>query len=166
MRTLNRDTYCAVALLAFCGLYYWASTRIPDMGYETLGSAVWPRVVLAPLVVLSLLYLVRSLRGPLGEPEEPAPARRPGPAGWLLAHLNVLASFVLFGLYLATLPYLGMLIGGAAFVFAMLTVLGPLDARSLVAHAAIALLTVGGMWALFTYGLNVILPGGELLRLQ
>jgi hypothetical protein len=31
-------------------------------------------------------------------------------------------------------------------------------------HAIIAVVAVGGMWSLFTYGLGVILPQGEILE--
>ena len=41
-------------------------------------------------------------------------------------------------------------------------VLGGWSARNLMQHAALALITVGGMWGVFTYGLGVILPPGEI----
>ena len=77
---------------------------------------------------------------------------------------NVLVCYALFGLFLVSLPYLGMLIAGVLFVFSSLTLLGPPTLRSVPRHALIAVLTVGGMWLLFTYGLNVILPEGVVLR--
>ena len=53
----------------------------------------------------------------------------------------------------------GILIGGMAFVFALLTALGGF--RTWPLHIAIAVISVGGMWATFTYALRVILPRGE-----
>ena len=35
----NRDTVSALVLLCGCGAFFWASTRIRDMGFETLGFA-------------------------------------------------------------------------------------------------------------------------------
>ena len=52
-----------------------------------------------------------------------------------------------------------MLVGGTAFVFLLLSALGGLRKSAL--HAVIALVSVGGMWLLFTHGLNVRLPRGE-----
>ena len=72
----------------------------------------------------------------------------------------------MFFAFVATLPVLGMLIGGFLFVFLALSALGParLAVRPLAIHGAIAALAVGLMWAIFTFGLRVILPEGELLR--
>jgi len=75
---------------------------------------------------------------------------------------NVFWCFLLFGLYLWSLPWLGMLVGACLFVFLLLTALGGWRPKQLLLHAAIALLTVGGMWSLFTFGLGVILPPGSL----
>ena len=68
----------------------------------------------------------------------------------------------MFFLFLWSLPVLGMLIGGVSFVFLLLCLLGGWDARSLVIHAAIALCSVGAMWSLFTFGLEVMLPEGMI----
>ena len=68
---------------------------------------------------------------------------------------------MLFACYLAAIPWFGMLISGVAFVFALLTVLGGAEPRKLALHAGVALVTVGGMWSLFTYALRVLLPRGE-----
>ena len=166
MKRLNRDTVSAVVLLLFCGLFFWSSAQIRDMGFETLGSEVWPQIILTVLTLLSLLYLARSLRAPLEyvAATRSVAGRTRGVRAWLNRYLNVFGCFALFGLFLVTLPYLGMLIGGVLFVFSALTLLGPWNLRSLLVHATIALLAVGGMWTLFTFGLKVILPEGELLR--
>ena len=58
---------------------------------------------------------------------------------------------------------LGMLLGGMAFVFVTLSFLGPNERRSHLINAAVAVVTIGCMWLLFTYALGVILPQGEIL---
>ncbi len=161
----NRDTVTALVLLVACGTFFWATTRIRDLGFETLGSAVWPRAVLVVLTLFTLVYLVRSLASGTPPPAlEDAPAES-GLRGWLSHYRNVLVCFTLFGVFLLTLPYLGMLIGGVLFVFASLTLLGPRRPRRVLLHGIIALAAVGGMWLIFTFGLKVLLPPGELLRL-
>jgi len=166
VKSINRDTLCALTLLVFCAVFFWSSTNIKDMGYESMGSEMWPRIILGVLTVFSLIYLVRSLGGPLQNPDEDADvAVRPPGVSWLSYYRNVIICFILFGVFLVTLPYLGMLIGGVLFVFVTLSTLGGWSRRNLIIHACIALLAVGGMWAMFTYGLNVILPQGELLRI-
>ena len=71
----------------------------------------------------------------------------------------------LCALFLAPLDYLGMLIGGILFVFLLLNLLGGWRPKQLAIHGAIAVSTMGAMWAVFTFGLRVILPEGEILRI-
>jgi len=52
------------------------------------------------------------------------------------------------------------------FVFFALTFLGSLELRLVPIHAAVAVGTVGAMWAIFTFGLRVFLPEGELISFQ
>ena len=157
MSRINRDTATAIVLLVFCGVFFWQTFAIRDMGYATIGAEIWPRVILGAITVLSLLYLAKSIRqGPdIGAP---------GSGGWLARYRSALWCYGLFAVFLVTLPYVGMLIGGMAFVFLVLTVLGERDLAHHARHAAIAVVTIGIMWLIFTYGLNVILPEGEILR--
>jgi len=166
MGRLNRDAVIAIVLLMACGIFFWStfSSRTPD--YGQLKPSTWPRVVIALLTLLSSIYLVQSLRrGPAAENEpneSDSPPPAPGLIGWILYWRNPLWCFGLFFAYLITLPVLGSLIGGVLFVFTLMGVLGGWSARSLIQHAAIALISVGGMWSIFTFGLGVILPPGEI----
>ena len=71
----------------------------------------------------------------------------------------------MFVLFLTFLDYLGMLIGGILFVFGLLTLLGGISPKKLFNHFIISIITIGIMWSIFTFGLKVILPEGELLRI-
>ncbi len=168
MQRLNRDAIVAIVLLAACGILFWATfdIRVPD--YGQLRPSTWPRTILALLTLLSVIYLIQSLRhgeAPQDEYEggDVGADREPGLVGWLSYWRNPLWCFGLFFIYLFTLPYLGSLIGGVAFVFMLMGMLGGWAPKRLVVHAGIALVTVGGMWSIFTYGLGVILPQGELI---
>ncbi len=165
MGRLGRDAVIAIVLLMACGVLFWStfSIRVPD--YGQLKPSTWPRVVLGVLTLLSVIYLVQSLRrGPEDQPEkgDDGPARTPGLIGWILYWRNPLWCFGLFFAYLVTLPFLGSLIGGVLFVFTLMGVLGGWGARNLIQHAALALISVGGTWSVFTYVLGVILPPGEI----
>ena len=159
MTPINRDTAAAIALLVFCGVFFAQTFVIRDMGYATIGAEVWPRLILAVITGLSLLYLRNSLRQGA---DEDAPGG--GFRGWLERYRSALWCYALFAAFLLTLPYLGMLIGGTGFVFLVLTVLGEKDLKHHLQHAAIAVIAIGFMWLVFTFGLNVILPEGEILR--
>ncbi|MDH3715008.1 MAG: tripartite tricarboxylate transporter TctB family protein [Gammaproteobacteria bacterium] len=169
MERLNRDVYIAVVLLVLCGVLFWATFDIRQPDYGVLMPSAWPRTILVALTILSLIYLIQSLRrGRDGAPAEEIEgiagieARQPGLIGWILYWRNPLWCFALFLAYLITLPVFGMLIGGVLFVFVLQGVLGGWALRRLAYHAAVALLTVGGMWSVFTYGLDVMLPAGML----
>jgi hypothetical protein len=57
-----------------------------------------------------------------------------------------------------------MLIGGVLFVFGLLTLLGGFSYKLLIKHFSISIISVGFMWIIFTFGLKVMLPEGEILR--
>lgn len=161
----NRDSVVALLLLLLTGVFYHQSYEIRVASYATLPAASWPRAILLMLGVLSLVYLVQSLRGWVTPAEldllrESDPTGG-GPAGAMRRYLNPLICFGLFFLFLLTLPYLGMLVGGILFVFLSLSALGPLNWRAAGLHLAIAVVSVAGIWAIFTYALRVFLPAGE-----
>ncbi|NNF79736.1 MAG: tripartite tricarboxylate transporter TctB family protein [Rhizobiales bacterium] len=160
MSSVNKDTIVAIALLVACGGLYMATLEIREPDYGQLSPATWPRLIIGIVTLLSAIYFVQSIRqGPTPDEEK---AEWSGFAAFFAQWRNVLCVFALFLGYLLILPWIGMLLGGAAFVFLLLTVLGPFSARDVLIHCIIALLTVGGIWLLFTYGLGVILPRGEL----
>ena len=171
MSSLNRDTIIAIFLLLVSGGLMIASFDIREPDYGQLSPATWPRTIVVALAVLSLIYLLQSVRKP-GSTDLPETAggneannteSRVGAAGFFGYWRNVIWCFVLFLAYLLTMPYLGMLIAGVSFAFLLMTALGGWEPRRLALHAAIAIACVGGMWTLFTFGLKVPLPPGMIL---
>ena len=161
MSRLNRDVYIAIVLLLLCGVFFAASFDIRDIDYGILMPAAWPRAILIALSILSIIYLVQSLRrGAPDEPVEPLSIK-----GVIAKYRNPLWCYGLFLLFLLTLDYLGMLIGGILFVFSLLTAIGGVSKRNLVVHGIIAVVMVGAMWSLFTYALGVIFPQGEIISI-
>ena len=154
---LNRDVFAAIFLLVLCGAFLNASFDIDPPLFDQMSSALWPRIILVPLTLLSLVYLARSLLGQVTEV-----ASHGGPAAWFTHYRNPIMSFGLFLVFLLTLPVLGMLIGGVFFVFSMLTVIGGWAPRQIFMHATIAIISVSAMWAIFTFGLGVFLPTGMI----
>jgi len=129
------------------------------MPLAIIKSNVWPRIVLILFFIFSLVYLVQSLK----EKTDTEPKKKIGGIkGWISANRNIIWCFSLFALFLLSLPYLGMLIGGGLFVFASLTCMGKNKIRSHLINLAIAVVSMGIMWALFTFGLNVMLPQGSI----
>lgn len=161
MARLNRDTLIALLLLVFCGVMISASLDIEETNYGTMQSSVWPQVVLGVLTVFCLAMLGQSVLKPSVVKTE----NGAGSSG-LGRYRNAITVYVLFFLFLVTLPYLGMLLGGIGFVFLALTLLGEPELKRVPLHLAVAIGTVGLMWSIFTFGLGVLLPDGELLQLN
>jgi hypothetical protein len=162
MNRVNRDTVVAAVLMAFSGAAFWTTFGIITRDDGIMQATVWPRLILVLMIVFSLTYFVRSLRG---TDDDSAVAGERGFIAWLNYYRNPLGCFVLYFAFLATLPFLGILIGGVLLVFLLLSLLGGFDRSKLLLHAAIAVLSIGGMWAIFTFALKVILPAGEILPL-
>ena len=163
MNRLNRDAWIAVFLLLFTGFMFWASFDIRSPDYGVLAPSAWPRVVLAAFGILSFVYLLQSLRA---MPDAKVKKDKDAPdtvIGYLAYWRNPIICFALFAAYLALMPFLGMLLDGILFVFVLLNALGGWSPRLLAQHAAVAVVTVGGMWSVFTYGLHVLLPTGILI---
>lgn len=162
MARINRDVVVAIVLLLGCGVFIAASFDIDPALFGQMSSSLWPRAILAPLTLLSLIYLVKSI-AEASQVEYPS---RGGVTGWIQYYRNPITCFGLFFLFLAAMPLLGMLIGGLLFVFFMLSVLGGIAPRQMLLHAVISVAAVGVMWSIFTFGLGVILPEGELISFQ
>lgn len=158
MQRINADIVIALLLMLVCAVFFAETFAYQKVHLAIIGSKLWPRLVVSALFVLSAAYLVQSLRQHR-EPRIEAWSFKQ----WLGNNRNVIGCFALYALFLLSLPYLGMLLGGALFVFATLTFLGRHDLRSHLWHALIAVAAVGLMWAVFTYALGVILPEGEIL---
>ena len=163
MRSLNRDTLIAVFLLVFCALLAWSSLYIREPGYGTLKPSTWPRIVVIVLALLSLVYFFQSLAS---GPDIADRQRPPGLAGFFDYYRNPIFCFVIYFVFLLTLPWIGALIGGILLVFALLTVLGGWTPGDLLRHAIISIVSMGFMWALFTFALKVILPEGEIFSIR
>ena len=155
----NRDFFVAVFFLALSLFFFVASYSLPEPMFGQLASWTWPRIILIPLALLSVVLMIQSQQGE-------APEVPPGRAllTWLVDNRRPFVCFALFFLFLLTMPVLGMLLGGLIYVFLTLCVLGGWQPRQLALHAAISAVFVIGMWAIFTLGLGVLLPEGTLLR--
>ena len=161
MKHLNRDTYVAIFLLVFCGVFIWASLDIRTPGYGVLKPSTWPQVILGALTFLCFIFLVQSIKaGP--DEIDVDPTREPGLIGFIKYWRNPIICFVMFFLFLWSLPILGMLIGGSSFVFILMTLLGGWAPRQLLIHAVVSVCAIGAMWSLFTFGLEVMLPEGVI----
>ena len=158
--SFNRDSIAALCLILASGGLMLASLEIREPDYGVLSPATWPRLIIFILGLLSLIYFIQSMRVP---PIKASITDRQTLPAFFSYWRNVFYVFIIFGLYLLVLPYVGMLIGNMLFSFILLTALG--GWRPIILHACVALMASGGMWLLFTYVLEVFLPRGSLTGL-
>ncbi len=161
MRHLNVNVVIALLLLLGSGALYADTYFYNLVPGAIIGSKIWPRLVTVFLGGLSVIYLVQSLRAPAAAPATDKAAWNF--TAWLKFNRNVIGCFALYGAFLFLLQWLGMLLGGMLFVFSTLCFLGPNTARSHLVNAAVSIVAIGCMWAVFKFGLGVILPEGEIL---
>jgi len=164
---LSRDTIVSIVLLLFCGFLIHAGFQIRDPQFGELSPAAWPQAVSYVLTGFCLIYFIQSLIANKADiaavSADETAVRHAGPVDWLRYYANPIACFALYFLFLVTLPFFGTLIGGTLLVFALLSLLGGITPRQIALHAAIAGISVGAMWSLFTFGLRVLLPRGEIM---
>ena len=157
MKRLNADVVIALLLLTISAVFLVDTFTYGRAGLAIVGAKLWPSAIMIALGVLAALYLIQSIR------KEPVAPTSQGAKAWIAENRNVITCFALYALFLVGLPWLGMLLGGIAFVFATLTVLGHRDMKSHLVHLAVAAVSVGAMWSIFTFALGVVLPEGEIL---
>lgn len=158
MQRINADVVIALLLMVICAVFFVETFAYQKVHLAIIGSKLWPRVVVVAMFLLASAYLVQSLRLPSKRAQQPWSLGQ-----WLRDNRNVIGSFAFYGLFLLTLPYLGMLLGGTLFVFGALTFLGRRTWLNHAIHIAIAVVSVGFMWWVFTHALGVVLPEGEIL---
>ena len=150
----------AVFLLCFCGSMINDASNIRELGCEGMKADAWPRVVLWMLVVMSSVMLGKSYIQFKTDGHKDNNIFKVN----FLKFKNALICFGMFIFFLSTLDYLGMLLGGIVFVFGLLTFLGGFSINLIIKHLMISILSIGFMWMVFTFGLRVMLPEGEILR--
>ena len=159
---IKKDTIVAISLLLFCGIMINSSFDIEDPGYQGMKASFWPTIVLCLLSIMCLVMLIKSV---VTEAENNLNSNDTNIINVFFKFKNALICFLMFVIFLAFLDYLGMLIGGVLFVFGLLTMLGGFEFKKIIKHFIISIITIGIMWSIFTFGLKVILPEGEILRI-
>ncbi len=156
MLTLTKDRALALALLLIVAVMWMESGDIrPPTSWQPYGSALFPRILLVVIGLLSLLILVRSLL--VKVPERPGAKQLI--TEWFQSRRTILALFLLFGLYAALLPVVGYIVATIGFLVASLALLMGINTRrkwmiNLTLSCTLAIV----IFVVFRYGLNVWLP--------
>lgn len=156
MLTLTKDRALALALLLIVAVMWVESGSIaPPTSWQTYGSALFPRILLGVIGLLSLIILVRSLL--VKVPKRVGLRQRIHE--WFKSRRTIVALFLLFGLYAALLPLVGYIAATVSFLVASLALLmGTNTRRKWVINLTISFTLTLVIFVVFRYGLNVWLP--------
>jgi hypothetical protein len=152
----SRDSISGLVCLVISLAMLAMTIGLPPATMVPIGPAFYPRIVLAVTAILSTILIgmdVRAARAGAG-----APASQAGPAP---NYRLVLATFVLFGLYIGLMPKVGFRISTFLFVLALqITLEWPKNSKRWLIAVAVALGTAAACHFVFESYLQVLLPRG------
>lgn len=152
---MGRDGIAGLAcLVASLGLFA-ATIGLPEASLLVpVGPAFYPRIVLGITAALSAMLVVSDFIGRAHRPLKAAGA----PANYRL----VLLTFVIIGIYVALLPYIGFRLATLAFVLVLQVTLEPPHNKKIWLRVVIvALVTTLVTYLVFERYLSVLLPRGR-----
>jgi hypothetical protein len=153
----TRDSISGLVCLAISLAMLFMTLALPPASMVPIGPAFYPRIVLSVTALLSLALIGLDLKAARGNVNAPKPAQAGPPPNYRL----VLATFVLFGLYIALLPKLGFRISTALFVLALqITLEWPRSSMRWLLVVAVAVATSLVCYFIFENYLSVLLPRG------
>jgi hypothetical protein len=149
---LSRDGWTGLASLAASLVLFAMTLGLKDSPLVPIGPGFYPRIVLGITAVLAAALLASDFLGK----KDPAPKKTD--ANYRL----VFIVFLISGVYIGALPFLGFRISTLLFVAALQATLEPpRDARGWVVVAATALSTTAVTYYVFETYLQVLLPRGR-----
>jgi len=155
----SRDSISGLVCLAISIFLLFLTLGLPPAAMVPIGPAFYPRVVLSLTALLSLALIVIDVRTMRTARASSSPAV--AAAGLAPNYRLVLATFVLFGLYIALLPALGFRISTFLFVLALqITLEWPKTSKRWAIAVVVAIGTAAMCHVIFEDYLSVLLPRG------
>lgn len=145
----RKNILAGAVFLAFGTFYAEQTSQLTERTLpNTPGPSFFPWVLVVCFLALSLSLLIQGLRMP--KEEEPSLPVLTAPAVWGL---------ILFGAYLAILPYLGFLISTPPFFLGLMWLAGE---RRLLFLAGFSVATPIFVYGIFELGFQILLPAYAL----
>ncbi len=169
MKKVKKDFVTGLFFLVFGGAYFASAFSIGSYkGYGGLNisSAFVPKMLGLFLIFLSAFLLFQTARTwaklkAAGQEDRPGDARqglffKPGEVG------SFLAVFLVLILYVALIEKIGFIIMSGLFLFAAIRILAPEGKCNLAVAGIVSVVAPILIYALFVYGLDMVLPEGIL----
>lgn len=159
---LSRDSAAGLICLALSLFMLYLTRGLPQSALVPIGPDFYPRIVLGITAVLSALLIVidvLSIRRKRGITETAPAPQAAAPKNYRL----VVLTFIVFGLYVALLPWIGYRISTFLFVATLQPLLErPQSLRGWIIVFIIAAATSLVTFVVFEDYLQVLLPRGTL----
>ena len=148
---LSKDGRTGLVALAASLVLLGFTIGLRDNPLVPIGPGFYPRIVLGLTAALAVALVVFDFL-----------AARKAPAAAGANHLLVLVVFVIVGLYVGLLPFLGFRLSTLLFVPALQVALEfPKDRKGWITVGVTALVTTAAAYLLFERYLSVLLPRGR-----
>jgi hypothetical protein len=149
---LSKDGWGGLVVAAASLFLFWLTLGLKDNPLVPIGPGYYPRIVLGVTAAFALALVVIDLL---------TPRRAPGPRE-KLNYALVVEMFVVFGLYVGALPYVGFRISTFVYVAASNALLDPpRSAKTWARVLAVSLITTVVVYYAFERYLTVLLPRGR-----
>lgn len=143
-------------------LIYIASFSIKKLFISRIGAAFVPQLAAIILLTLSVLLIIQTLLKKEDPAEESTVRREPMTKERKQVRFSVLSTIGLLIVYAAVLQYLGFILSTILYLFTQMIVLAGDKKRNYVTLVIISVVASTGIYALFVYGLELMLPAGIL----
>ena len=148
---LSRDGWAGLVVLAASLVLFGLTLELKANPLVPIGPGFYPRIVLGVTALLAVLLVVTDWYA----------AKKAGPKV-PADYAAVVLQFVVFGIYVAALPWLGFRIATFAYVAVTNALMDPpRGARQWARVAAIALASALATYFVFEHYLSVLLPRGR-----
>ena len=149
---LSKDGWAGLAVLAASLFLFALTLGLKDNPLVPIGPGYYPRIVLAITAAFALALVLMDVLA----------KNRPASASEKLNYVLVVEMFVVFGLYVGALPYLGFRISTFLYVAASNALLDfPKNVRSWTRVGLVALITTVVVYYVFERYLTVLMPRGR-----
>lgn len=122
MLSAKRDLINSLVILLFCGLAYYGASAIPERSLGKTEGDFFPNIIIVTLTILSLFLLIKSIYQFIKSEKE---INTTSFKEKIKENKKVIFTFLLFGLYIFVMPYIGYFVSSVTFLFLLYLLLSP-----------------------------------------